>query len=97
MITAANIGDSRLLVVSRCGKVLLATKDHKPNDSVEKARIEKAGHIVEECSVLSEGKRFKVWRVDGEYSIVFIFIVFLLNYSFYFYFYFLFYLSLVCA
>ena len=76
MITAANIGDSRLLVVSQCGKVLLATKDHKPNDSVEKARIEKAGHIVEECSVLSEGKRFKVWRVDGEYSVVFIFIVF---------------------
>lgn len=40
-----NLGDSRALLV-RDGKVLHATKDHKPGDAKEKARIEKVGGYV---------------------------------------------------
>ena len=38
----ANCGDSRAILVSD-NKISLETKDHKPNDAIEKAHIEKAG------------------------------------------------------
>ncbi|CAF1271213.1 unnamed protein product [Adineta steineri] len=41
-----NVGDSRGILVSTEGRVLLATKDHKPNDSAERQRIQEAGGTV---------------------------------------------------
>ncbi len=41
----ANLGDSRAILI-RNGKVVHQTKDHKPNDPEERARVEKAGGIV---------------------------------------------------
>ncbi|CAF4122687.1 unnamed protein product [Rotaria socialis] len=41
-----NVGDSRAILVSSEGRVLLATKDHKPSDQVERQRIQDAGGTV---------------------------------------------------
>ncbi|CAF0736268.1 unnamed protein product [Adineta ricciae] len=41
-----NVGDSRGILVSNEGRVLLATKDHKPNDQAERQRIQEAGGTV---------------------------------------------------
>jgi protein phosphatase 1G len=67
-LTIGNIGDSRLLIVSHDGKVLLSTTDHKPDDKEEKARIVKAGYDVLQCTALVGGQRMKIWRVDGQYA-----------------------------
>jgi serine/threonine protein phosphatase PrpC len=44
--TVCNLGDSRVIVI-RKGELLFVTKDHKPSDPVEQARIEAAGGRVE--------------------------------------------------
>lgn len=49
-IYCANSGDSRC-VLSREGKAIEMSIDHKPELSTEKARIEKAGGFVEENRV----------------------------------------------
>ncbi|CAF4092983.1 unnamed protein product [Rotaria magnacalcarata] len=41
-----NVGDSRAILVSTDGRILLATKDHKPNDQAERQRIQEAGGTV---------------------------------------------------
>ena len=41
-----NVGDSRGILVSTEGRVLLATKDHKPSDQAERQRIQEAGGTV---------------------------------------------------
>lgn len=41
-----NVGDSRGILVSTEGKILLATKDHKPSDQAERQRIQEAGGTV---------------------------------------------------
>ncbi|UJR22104.1 hypothetical protein I4U23_025169 [Adineta vaga] len=41
-----NVGDSRAILVSTEGRILLATKDHKPNDQAERQRIQEAGGTV---------------------------------------------------
>lgn len=41
-VICANAGDSRTIVL-KGGKVLFGTVDHKPDDELEKARIEAAG------------------------------------------------------
>ena len=48
MLVSANVGDSRA-VLSRAGKAVALTKDHKPNDPSERARIEKLGGRVDWC------------------------------------------------
>ncbi|OQS00277.1 phosphatase [Thraustotheca clavata] len=42
LIWSMNVGDSRA-VLCRNGKALAITRDHKPNDPIEKARIERMG------------------------------------------------------
>lgn len=46
-LTVAHIGDSRLIVI-RNGKVVFTTRDHKPTDLIEKARIEAQGGFVQD-------------------------------------------------
>ena len=41
-----NVGDSRGILVSTEGRILLATKDHKPSDQAERQRIQEAGGTV---------------------------------------------------
>ncbi|CAF0944906.1 unnamed protein product [Rotaria sordida] len=41
-----NVGDSRAILVSNEGRILLATKDHKPSDQMERQRIQEAGGTV---------------------------------------------------
>jgi len=41
-----NVGDSRGILVSTDGRILLATKDHKPSDQAERQRIQEAGGTV---------------------------------------------------
>ncbi|CAF1248248.1 unnamed protein product [Adineta steineri] len=41
-----NVGDSRAILVSPDGRILLATKDHKPSDQAERQRIHEAGGTV---------------------------------------------------
>ena len=41
-----NVGDSRGILVSNEGRILLATKDHKPSDQAERQRIQEAGGTV---------------------------------------------------
>ena len=43
-ITIANLGDSRAILIA--DKIIFETKDHKPNDDIEKRRIKAAGHLV---------------------------------------------------
>ena len=45
-LVCANAGDSRA-VLSRRGKAIDLSKDHKPKDAIEEARVEKAGGFVE--------------------------------------------------
>jgi serine/threonine protein phosphatase PrpC len=45
-VTVGNLGDSRAIIASRQGKVMLATDDHKPNNPEEKRRIQKHGGFV---------------------------------------------------
>jgi len=42
VVISANVGDSRA-VLCRAGKAIDLTRDHKPNDPIEKARIESLG------------------------------------------------------
>ncbi|CAI5724468.1 unnamed protein product [Peronospora destructor] len=52
----AHAGDSRAVLVHRCGKLSVLTSDHKPNRSDERRRIQELGG-----SVVFWG----VWRVEG--------------------------------
>ncbi|KAG8341743.1 putative Protein phosphatase 2C Stage II sporulation protein E (SpoIIE) [Trypanosoma vivax] len=44
-VTVCNVGDSRT-IISRGGKLLFVTEDHKPNSNTEKNRIEASGGCV---------------------------------------------------
>lgn len=45
-LTVCNVGDSRAVVVGKDGQILLATRDHKPDDPQEEKRIRQSGGIV---------------------------------------------------
>ncbi|NRB21562.1 protein serine/threonine phosphatase 2C family protein, partial [Candidatus Dependentiae bacterium] len=62
----ANAGDARALII-RNGKIITATKDHKPNDPVEKARIEREDGLVWRGRV---GGRLAVARALGDKGII---------------------------
>ncbi|MCB9493211.1 MAG: protein serine/threonine phosphatase 2C family protein [Epsilonproteobacteria bacterium] len=53
----AHVGDARVLLFDKEGRVLHVTKDHKPNSDDEKKRIQEAGLRIE----FYDG----CWRVDG--------------------------------
>jgi serine/threonine protein phosphatase PrpC len=46
-IYCANVGDSRAIAVQKNGFVIELSHDHKPNDLIEKERVEKAGGFVD--------------------------------------------------
>ncbi|PFH37143.1 hypothetical protein BESB_036010 [Besnoitia besnoiti] len=55
---AANVGDSRALLLRQDGSFIVLSEDHRPNNPAERKRIESAGGRVER-------KRNGIWRVDG--------------------------------
>jgi len=71
-IVAANIGDSRA-VLCRKNKAWDLSRDHKPNDPTEKARIEGLGGSVIWCGETDEfGKPIKdrgIFRVNGNLAL----------------------------
>ena len=71
-VIAANVGDSRA-VLSRNGSAINLTLDHKPDDAVEKARVEATGGKVVWCGgVDSMGKPVPnagIYRVNGNLAL----------------------------
>ena len=61
IITIANLGNSKAILIDDDG-IRFITKDHNPHDSIEKARIESAGHVVLDGKV--DG-RLNISRVFG--------------------------------
>merc|ERR1712107_333632 len=59
-IICANAGDSRA-VLCRSGKAVALSEDHKPNDDVERNRIQAAGGYIENSS--------GCWRVNGNHNL----------------------------
>ena len=69
VLISANVGDSRA-ILSRAGTAIDLTKDHKPNDPVERARIESLGGRVDWFGpVDSEGKPLTKRTKNGCYRI----------------------------
>jgi serine/threonine protein phosphatase PrpC len=61
---AANAGDSRAIMITTSGEVFQLTKDNKPDDPAEKARIESHGGRVKPMSSKYSGKDIgpdRVW------------------------------------
>ena len=65
----ANAGDSRALLVRSNGEIEAMSTDHKPEDSSEKSRIEKALFTVSTDTIIQHGKRVKVPRIDGKLAV----------------------------
>jgi serine/threonine protein phosphatase PrpC len=61
-------GDARGILVDENGKELLATKDHKPDDPAEKARIEAAGGFVSTGDVARVNDFIAVSRAIGDWD-----------------------------
>lgn len=65
VVWVANVGDSRA-VLSHQSRAVPLTRDHKPNDPHERARIEAAGGTVELDGFLDpQGVPFGCYRVNG--------------------------------
>lgn len=59
-VKATNSGDSRVLVWQQASSEVHGTKDHKPNDPEEKARIEAAGGEVREMNAGTDRVQYRV-------------------------------------
>ena len=66
ILYAINLGDSRALYSYDSGKCLLQiTRDHKPNDDIEKKRIEKVGGKVYYANTITRnGKEIELKEED---------------------------------
>ncbi|KAL3815987.1 hypothetical protein ACHAXA_005196 [Cyclostephanos tholiformis] len=72
-IVVANVGDSRA-VLCRAGRAMDLTRDHKPNDDVERRRIEGRGGTVEWCGEVDDatGRPVRgagVYRINGNLAL----------------------------
>ncbi|KAL3804899.1 hypothetical protein HJC23_006671 [Cyclotella cryptica] len=71
-IISANVGDSRA-VLSRNGTAIELTKDHKPNNVLERERVEALGGSVDWCGELNEkGEPIEdtgVYRINGNLAL----------------------------
>ncbi|CAF3981785.1 unnamed protein product [Rotaria sp. Silwood1] len=66
-----NLGDSRGIIISNDGKVLISTKDHKPNVQKEKERIRRAGGRITRVGndILRVESQLAMTRALGDYSL----------------------------
>lgn len=61
----ANAGDCRCILGTRSGDVVALSTDHKPDNPIEKKRIEASGSCVTTQFAVLNGVRIKVSRIDG--------------------------------
>ncbi|CAF1220070.1 unnamed protein product [Rotaria sp. Silwood1] len=66
-----NVGDSRGIIISKDGQVLLSTKDHKPSVRKEQERIHRAGGQITKSQndVLRVENQLATSRAFGDYSL----------------------------
>jgi len=67
-IIVANAGDSRC-ILSSGGKAVAISEEHKLGNPNEKKRIKEADHTVETETILQDGKRYQLTRVDGQIAV----------------------------
>eukprot|EP01101_Sappina_pedata_P005784 TRINITY_DN2732_c0_g2_i1.p1 TRINITY_DN2732_c0_g2~~TRINITY_DN2732_c0_g2_i1.p1 ORF type:complete len:342 (-),score=130.97 TRINITY_DN2732_c0_g2_i1:227-1114(-) len=67
-LIVANAGDTRC-VVSYGGKAVAISEDHKPANPGEKKRIKEADHTVDIETVLIDGKRHQISRIDAQIAV----------------------------
>ncbi|KAL3790458.1 LOW QUALITY PROTEIN: hypothetical protein ACHAWO_007148 [Cyclotella atomus] len=71
-IIAANLGDSRA-ILGRNGTAVDLTQDHKPNNDIERERIEALGGVVEWCGEVDENgdpvENTGVYRINGNLAL----------------------------
>ena len=58
-LVVSNVGDSRCVVVNKTGEIIFETRDHKPDDEIERRRIEGTGRKITETSA------YDVARIGG--------------------------------
>ena len=72
-LISANVGDSRAILCKRDGTVVQLTRDHKPNDIMERNRIEAIGGSVDWCGMRdTDGKPIEgtgVYRINGNLAV----------------------------
>ena len=72
-LIVANVGDSRAILCRGDGAVFQLTRDHKPNDNIERQRIERCGGSVDWCGMRDdEGKQIDgtgVYRINGNLAV----------------------------
>ena len=72
-LISANVGDSRAILCKRDGTVVQLTRDHKPNDIMERNRIEASGGSVDWCGMRDiDGKAIEgtgVYRINGNLAV----------------------------
>ena len=72
-IISANVGDSRAILCPRDGTVVQLTRDHKPNDVIERNRIEASGGSVDWCGMSdADGNPIEgtgVYRINGNLAV----------------------------
>ena len=72
-LIVANVGDSRAILCREDGVVVQLTRDHKPNDNIERQRIERCGGSVDWCGMRDdEGKQIDgtgVYRINGNLAV----------------------------
>ena len=72
-LISANVGDSRAILCTRDGTVAQLTRDHKPNDTIERNRIEASGGSVDWCGMNdADGHPIEgtgVYRINGNLAV----------------------------
>ena len=72
-LISANVGDSRAILCKRDGTVVQLTRDHKPNDVIERNRIEASGGSVDWCGMSdANGNPIEgtgVYRINGNLAV----------------------------
>ena len=78
-IYSANVGDSKAMLVKKKkksssynfgvfeGDPFQLTVDHRPNDYIEKQRIERNGGVVKQAGTLKPNGIFRVWLKDKDF------------------------------
>ena len=72
-LISANVGDSLAILCKRDGSVVQLTRDHKPNDVMERHRIEASGGSVDWCGMSDDdGSPIEgtgVYRINGNLAV----------------------------
>lgn len=62
-------GDSRCILIRQDKSIIPLSFDHKPENKIEKQRIEESGHEVTKDSSRLNGQKVTVYRIDHELGV----------------------------